>query len=426
MKIQFPLVVVGAQWGDEGKGKVVDILSSEADYVVRYNGGNNAGHTVVYKGEKYKLSLVPSGALHKKRLFLSQGAVIDPKVLLDEIQFFTNKGIKINLTIDPRVNIVMPYHKLLDAATEKWKGKKATGSLHLGIGYCYEDKNNRAGVRFEDLINPKLLKEKLKIMVPLKKRYIEKVYRQKAELDLEAIYNEYFNYGRKLKKYLGDVSSLIQSKLKKPTPGVLFEGAHGTFLDGVFGTFPYTTAVYTIAGGVFPYVGIAPQNINSFGIVKAYTTRVGNGPFPTELKNKIGDEVRISGNEFGTVSKRPRRCGWLDLPLVKTAARLSGFNYLALTKLDVLSTLKTIKIAVGYTVGNRKINEIPALTSEFYHCKPIYKEFKGWQKNISKSKKLSDLPKEARTYVEFIENFLKVPIKYIFVGPERGETIEIL
>lgn len=429
MNIKFPLVVVGAQWGDEGKGKVVDILSSRADYIVRYNGGNNAGHTVVYRGEKYKLSLVPSGALHKKRLFLAQGVVIDPKVLLKEIGFFEERGNHLKLTIDPRVNIVMPYHKLLDAATEAWKGKRATGSLHLGIGYCYEDKNNRAGVRFEDLIDPKLLKEKIETMTPLKKRYIEGVFGQKANLNPKEILKEYSTYGRKLKKYLGDVSSLIQKectpRVQSKGKKVLFEGAHGTFLDGIFGTFPFTTAVYTIAGGIFTYVGIAPQKVYSLGIVKAYTTRVGNGPFPTELANKIGDEVRTRGNEFGTVSKRPRRCGWLDLPLIKTATRFSGFNYIALTKLDVLSTLKTIKIGVGYTVGGRIIDQVPALTADFYRCKPIYKELKGWEKDISRARRVSDLPKEARVYLEFIEKYLKVPIKFIFVGPDREETIEM-
>lgn len=420
MKIKYPLVVVGAQWGDEGKGKIVDLLSREADHVVRYNGGNNAGHSVVLKGEKFKLSLLPSGVLHKKKLYLSQGVVIDPKVLIDEISFFEERGIKINLEIDPRVNIVMPYHKALDAATEKWKGKKATGSLHLGIGYCYEDKNNRFGIRFEDLINPASLKTRIDMIYPLKKLQIEKVYGQPFDLRSEEIYRQYVSYGRKLKKYLGDVSANITDRINKK---VLFEGAHGTFLDGIFGTYPYTTAVYTISGGVFPYVGIPPQKIYSMGIVKAYTTRVGNGPFPTELFDEVGEKIRTVGAEFGTVSKRPRRCGWIDLPMLKTAIKLSGFDYLAITKLDVLSGLAKIKVCVGYRIGNKKIDTIPALMSEFDKCKPVYREFKGWKQDISKVRKMNDLPKEARNYLDFIQKKLKTPIKIISVGAERSSNI---
>jgi len=455
MKINFPLVIVGSQWGDEGKGKIVDLLSDQATHVVRYNGGNNAGHSVVLNGEKFKLSLLPSGVLHKKKLFLSQGVVIDPKVLLDEINFFEKRKIRVNLTIDPRVNIVMPYHKALDRATEIWKGKKATGSLHLGIGYCYEDKNNRFGVRFEDLINPTNLKERLELIFSLKKLQIEKVYGQKFDLTVEAIYEEYNEYGKKLKKYFGDVSFILNKDIKKGK--ILFEGAHGTFLDGIFGTYPYTTAVYTIAGGVFPYVGLPPQKINSMGVVKAYTTRVGNGPFPTELIDKIGAKIREVGEEFGTVSKRPRRCGWLDLCLVRTAIRLSGFDYLAITKLDVLSIVDKIKVCIAYKIPSSSfrtkrsevrnlakryglrprfladaqndkgiiIKEVPALMNDFSKCQPVYKEFKGWRSDVSKVRRFKDLPKEAKIYIKFIEKQSRVPIKYIFVGPERNQTILI-
>ena len=421
MNIKFPLIIVGSQWGDEGKGKVVDLLSDKATHVVRYNGGNNAGHSVVLNGEKFKLSLLPSGVIHKRKLFLSQGVVIDPKILLDEIHFFENRKIRVNLMIDPRVNIVMPYHKALDAATEVWKGKKATGSLHLGIGYCYEDKNNRFGVRFEDLINPESLKERLELIFPLKKLQIEKVYGQKFDSSIEKIYKEYANYGKKLKKYLGDVSSVISGEIKKGK--VLFEGAHGTFLDGIFGTYPYTTAVYTVAGGVFPYVGLAPQKIYSMGIVKAYTTRVGNGPFPTELFNQVGAKIREFGGEFGTVSKRPRRCGWLDLCLVKTAIRLSGFDYLTITKLDVLSVADKIKVCVAYKIGGRSVKEVPALMNDFARCTPVYKEFRGWRRDISKVKLFRDLPKEAQIYIKFVEKELKVPVKIISVSPERTQNI---
>lgn len=420
-KIKFPLVVVGAQWGDEGKGKVVDILAEYADYVVRYNGGNNAGHTVVVGREKFPLSLLPSGVLQGKKLFIAQGTVIDPAVLISEIEFFLKRGMKVDLKIDPRVNIVMPYHKALDAATEIWKGKKATGSLHLGIGYSYEDRNNRSGIRFEDLINPRMLKEKIETYVPLKKKQIESVYGVKTDLNVKTIFETYRNFGKKLKKYVGDVSLEISQLMDHKK--VLFEGAHGTFLDGVFGTYPYTTAVTTIAGGVYGYVGFPPQKIYSLGIVKAYTTRVGNGPFPTELFDKRGEEIRQNGHEFGTISKRPRRCGWLDLVLLRTATRLSGFNYLTITKLDVLSSIPQLMICTHYVLNGKKINEVPAQQSLFAKCKPVYREFAGWKIDISKVRKFKDLPIEAKTYISFIKDLLKVPVQYIFVGPERNQTI---
>ncbi len=432
MKIKFPLIIVGAQWGDEGKGKVVDLLAKEATHVVRYNGGNNAGHTVVLNSEKFPLSLLPSGVLHQKKLLLAQGVVIDPKVLLNEIEFFKKRGVAVDLVIDPRVNIVMPYHKALDAATEAWKGKKATGSLHLGIGYCYEDKNNRSGVRFEDLVDPKALKEKLETLVPLKKRQIEGVFGQKTELSIEEIYRDYAEYGKKLKKYLGDVSAIVQKALSCHDK-VLFEGAHGTFLDGIFGTYPYTTAVYTIAGGVFPYVGLPPQKIYSLGVVKAYATRVGNGPFPTELSDDTGERIRAAGGEFGTVSKRPRRCGWLDLCMLRTAIRLSGFDYLAITKLDVLSGLLKLKVCTHYVIATPSVSrgensptllkEISSLTNDFSRCRPVYKEFKGWTADISRVRRFADLPKEAQIYLKFIEKELKVPIKIISVGAERNANV---
>lgn len=421
MKINFPLAVIGSQWGDEGKGKIVDLLSSEADFVVRFNGGNNAGHTVVLGGEKFKLSLLPSGVLHQKQLFISQGVAIEPKVLLDEIAFFENRGIKVNLTIDPRANIVMPYHKELDRATEIWKGKNAAGSLHLGIGYCYEDRNNRSGIRFEDLINPKILKEKIASITPQKIKYLKYVLDQQTNFNPDEIYHNYFLYGQKLKKYLGDVSYIIQKNIKSKK--ILFEGAHGTFLDGNFGTYPFTTAVNTISGSIFCYVGISPQKIYTLGIVKAYTTRVGNGPFPTELKNSIGEKIRAKGCEFGTVSKRPRRCGWLDLPMIKTACRLSGFDYLIITKLDVLSCLSKINICTHYLFENEKIFEVPGEIGKFSLIKPVYKIFKGWQKDISKIRKYKDLPRETKIYLEFIEKEIKVPIKIISVGSERNQNI---
>lgn len=419
--IQFPLVVIGAQWGDEGKGKIVDVLAAQADCVIRFNGGNNAGHSVVVNGEKFKLSLIPSGVMQRKKLLLAQGVVIDPKILLDEISFFEKRGIPVNLMIDPRVHIVMPYHKALDAATEAWKGKKATGSLHLGIGYCYEDKNNRFGIRFEDLIEPKYFKEKLQMFFPQKKKQMELIFGQKTDLNEEEIYRTYVKYGRALKKYCSDVSSYVGAQIKKKK--MLFEGAHGTFLDGVFGTYPYTVAIHTMSGAIFPYVGLAPQKIYSMGIVKAYTTRVGNGPFPTELHDKIGDNIREVGGEFGTVSKRPRRCGWLDLCMVRTAHRLSGFDSIAITKLDVLSGIKEIKICIAYTLHGKKINEVPSSIHDLPKCRPVYKVCTGWKTDISKIRRYADLPMAAKKYIEYITNQLHVPISLVSVGPGRGEEM---
>lgn len=420
-KLQYPLVVIGAQWGDEGKGKVVDLLSKNADYVVRFNGGNNAGHSVVVAGEKFKLSLLPSGVIQKKKLFLSQGVVIDPAVLLTEIDFFEKRNIHVDLMIDPRVQIVMPYHKDLDRATELWKGKKATGSLHLGIGYCYEDKNNRFGIRFEDLVSPLNLREKVLMLFPKKKRQIEFVFGQKTELSKEKIIEDYIKYGKRLKKYMGDVSLFIQNNIAKKN--ILFEGAHGTFLDGVFGTYPYTTAIHTISGAVFPYVGIAPQKINSIGIVKAYTTRVGNGPFPTELFDKTGEIIREAGGEYGTVSKRPRRCGWLDLPLLRTAIRLSGFSSIVLTKIDVLSNIEELVICTHYKLNGKKISDVPALISDFKKCTPVFKKMRGWNTDLSQIKTWKHLPKEVQTYVAFIEKQLQIPVSILSVGPERGQEL---
>ena len=420
-KIHFPLVVVGAQWGDEGKGKIIDVLAEYANIVVRYNGGNNAGHTVVVGDKVFKLSLLPSGVAQKKHLVIAQGCVIDPKILLDEIAMIKDHHLPIHLSIDPRVHLVMPYHKALDRATELWKGEKATGSLHLGIGYCYEDKNNRFGIRLDDLFHPALLKEKISTISSLHLKRIQHVYDQKETFDVDEITKTYLLYGKKLKHYVQDVSLLVEKSLK--TKKVLFEGAHGTLLDPVFGTYPYTVAIHTISGGIFPYVGIAPRTVYSLGIVKAYSTRVGNGPFPTELFDKTGVAIREKGHEFGTVSKRPRRCGWIDIPALKTAARLSGFTSLALTKLDVLSGLNSIKVCVSYKNKDKRYGEIPASTYEYEQCKPVYRLFPGWKKDISRIKKYADLPKEVKMYIKFIEKELKTPVTMLSIGAERKDTI---
>ncbi|OGG26838.1 adenylosuccinate synthase [Candidatus Gottesmanbacteria bacterium RIFCSPLOWO2_01_FULL_39_12b] len=417
----LPTVIIGAQWGDEGKGKIVDLLAKNSDIVVRFNGGNNAGHTVVVKSERFPLSLLPSGVLQKKKLFISQGVVIAPDVLLSEIDFFKKRGVEVDLLIDRRSNIIMPYHRWLDAATEASKGDKKVGSLKLGIGYCYEDRNNRHGIRFEDLINPKILKVKLEIEFELVKKRLESVYNFKVDLKLGQIYKEYKTYGLKLKKYIGDVSWEVYKSLGLRK--IIFEGAHGTFLDGNFGTYPYTTAVNTISGSVFSYVGFPPQKLNVLGIVKAYTTRVGSGPFPAELNDDTGTFLQERGKEIGTVSKRKRRCGWLDMVMLKYANRLNGFDCLALTKLDVLTGLPFIKIVTSYQCGGKLTEDFPSSLTELEKCKPIFKSLPGWHDTISGIKRYQNLPKNCRLYIETIEKLLKVPVKYISVGAERSEII---
>lgn len=419
--MRFPIVVIGAQWGDEGKGKIVDILAQKADIVVRFNGGNNAGHTVVVGGEKFPLSLLPSGVLWQKNLLISQGAVITPDILISELEFFKKRGLRINLMIDPRVNIVMPYHKLLDEATEEYKGDKKVGSLKLGIGYCYEDRNNRHGIRFEDLIDAKILKEKITHEFPLVKKRIEAVYGYKVSVSPQHIYGEYKIYGAKLKNYLGDVSRFVSEKIKKKK--ILFEGAHGTFLDGNFGTYPYTTAVNTISGSVFPYVGIPPQKLEVVGLVKAYTTRVGGGPFPTELKDANGVHMQEKGTEFGTVSKRRRRCGWLDMVMLRYAHRLNGFTQLAITKLDVLTGLPNLKIATHYKLSGKKRKDFPSSLVTVSRCKPVYETFAGWKDDISNIRSVKKLPRACLIYLRAIEKMIGVPIRYISVSPERNSMI---
>lgn len=420
--MKWPVIIIGAQWGDEGKGKAVDILAKEADMVVRFNGGNNAGHTVVVNHEKFPLSLLPSGVLWQKKLLISQGVVITPEVLLAEIDFFQKRKIKVDLSIDFRANVVMPYHKLLDEATEISKGVKKVGSLKLGIGYCYEDRNNRHGIRMEDLVDPIVLREKLEAVFPRVKKRIETVFGYDVNITSEGIFQEYVTYGMKLKKYLADVSGIIYSSLS--TKKVLFEGAHGTFLDGNFGTYPFTTAVNTISGSVFSYVGIPPQSILVLGVVKAYTTRVGGGPFPAELSGETGKYIQEKGNEFGTVSKRPRRCGWLDLVMLKYAKRLNGFRQIMLTKLDVLSGLHKIKIATHYKLRGKNVYSFPSSLHDVEQCNPVYESYTGWKEDISYITKFNNLPKNCQIYIKAIEKHLEVFVKYISIGPDRISVIK--
>lgn len=402
------LAVIGSQWGDEGKGKIVDFLTPKADIIVRFNGGNNAGHTVVVDNESFKLSLLPCGVLFQKQLAIAQGVVINPEILIQEIDFFEKRfKQKLKLAIDWRTHIVMPYHQAWDAATEAWRGKEKVGSLHLGIGYTYSDRTNRFGLRLEDLIDSKKLGQALDRNFDLKKAMITAVYGQKFTLKKEAIFKAYCQYGRRLKPYLADVSRFLSQSLRAGKR-VLFEGAQGTLLDLAFGTYPYTVGCQTISGAIFSSCGLAPFKLKVLGVVKAYTTRVGGGPFATEIFDSQAENVRERGGEYGTVSQRPRRIGWLDLVNLQEAVRLNGFQEIALTKLDVLSGVKNLKIAIHYSARG----------------KPVYQILPGWQEEITAIRRFKDLPKNCQQYVRLIEKNLKTPIKYLAVGPERKALIQ--
>jgi len=417
-------LVIGTQWGDEGKGKVVDYFSKDADYVVRFQGGNNAGHTIKVGGEVYKLHLIPSGVIQGKIGIIGNGCVIDPEVLINEIDELTKRGIKPKLLMSDRVNIIMPYHKILDGAEEQFLGDKKIGTTRRGIGPCYSDKIARNGIRAIDLTNKETLSKKLDTILAIKQRILD-AYEIDKKLDKKEILETYVNFGKQLKEFI--TSTHIElNKAIKSGKNILLEGAQGTMLDVDYGTYPYTTSSNTIAGGSTIGAGIGPHCIDDIiGIVKAYTTRVGEGPLPTELFDEIGKYLQQKGHEFGTTTNRPRRCGWLDLVVIKHSCMISGITKLAITKLDVLDGLKTIKICASYNLNGKKIDFFPADIEEVKKCKPVYKEFKGWGKIDTKSNKLTDLPKEAQEYIKFIEKETGVSIAVVSIGPGRTETIEL-
>ena len=417
-------LVIGTQWGDEGKGKVVDYFSKDADYVVRFQGGNNAGHTIKVEDEIYKLHLIPSGAVQGKIGIIGNGVVIDPKVLINEIDELTNRGIKPKLLISDRANVIMPYHKILDGAEEQYLGEKKIGTTKRGIGPCYSDKVSRNGIRAIDLTDKKTLSKLLGRIVPIKQKVID-IYRIDKKIDKKEILEVYSNYGKQLKNYITTTHIELNKSIQKGK-NILLEGAQGAMLDVDFGTYPYTTSSHVIAGGSTIGTGIGPKHINEIiGIVKAYTTRVGEGPLPTELFDEMGKYLQQKGHEFGTTTSRPRRCGWLDLVVVRHACMISGITKLAITKLDVLDSLKQVKICTHYQLNGKKIDYFPANIKDVKQCKPIYKEFKGWNEINKNSSKFSDIPKEAQEYLRFIEKELQVPIAVISIGPGRRETIEI-
>ena len=419
------VVVIGLQWGDEGKGKIIDLLTEKADIIVRFQGGNNAGHTIVVKGEQYIVHLIPSGILHPDKICcIGNGVVIDPGVLLEEIEELKKRGIEITperLLISEKAHIIMPYHKAIDLAREAKKGKKKIGTTGRGIGPCYEDKAARTGIRMIDLMDEEVFLEKLKIKIEEKNFYLTH-YLNAKEVNFEEVAKTYLNYAEKLRAFVKNVAHFLW-KASDEGKNILFEGAQGTHLDIDHGTYPYVTSSNTVASSVCAGAGFPITAIDTIiGVCKAYTTRVGGGPFPTELKDSLGDYLRKKGNEYGATTGRPRRCGWLDLVVVKESIRLSGVKKLALTKLDVLTGLDEIKVCIGYEYNGEIIDYIPASLKTISQCKPIYRVFSGWQESL-KGKTFENLPKATQKYLNFISEFLGIPVSIISTGAEREKAI---
>jgi adenylosuccinate synthase len=419
-------VVIGAQWGDEGKGKITDYLAENADVVVRYQGGNNAGHTVETDDEQYKLHLIPSGILYKNTInIIGDGVVIDPEALFEEINYLKEKGVSVhNLIISDRAHIIMPYHKVIDSLSERDRGKSDIGTTGKGIGPCYTDKFERSGIRVCDILKKDVFIEKATANIEFKNKIITKIYGGEA-LDKEKIIDEYLKYADILRPYVKDTTVIVDREIKKGR-NVLFEGAQGTLLDIDYGTYPYVTSSHPISGGVCVGAGVGPKAIDKvFGVCKAYTTRVGKGPFPTELNCEIGDTIREKGHEYGTTTGRPRRCGWLDLLMLKYSARLSGITDIAITKLDTLAGIEKLKICTAYEIDGKIIDYFPASLEDLAMCSPVYEEFDGWDDSVKKASTFEELPANAKKYLKRIEEVSGASISIVSVGPERDETIII-
>ena len=421
------VIIVGAQWGDEGKGKIVDIYTENSQAVVRFQGGNNAGHTLVVGDEKTVLHLIPSGILHEgKRCIIGNGVVLDPKVFLEEIDGLKKKGYlkdDSQLMVDGAVNLIMPYHKKIDIARELKAGGKKIGTTGRGIGPTYEDKVGRRGIRFADLLKPESFKRKLKDVLPEKNFYLEQ-YLGEQPISEEEILDEYLGYAERLRCYLGRASTSVDQSIKAGD-NVLFEGAQGSLLDVDHGTYPYVTSSSTIAGGACTGVGIGPHLITDVvGISKAYVTRVGEGPFPTELHDEMGEKLRAAGSEFGATTGRPRRCGWLDIIALKEAVRTNGLTGIALTKMDVLNDLETIKVCTAYKFGDELLEEFPQDYDVLKECTPVYETVPGWQQDINSLCSYDALPQLARDYVSKIEAWVETPVILVSVGPRRDQTIQ--
>ena len=419
------VVVVGAQWGDEGKGKIVDLLSGDFDVVARYQGGANAGHTVIIQDKKYVLHLIPSGILHEKtECVIGNGVVIDPVALVEEIRLLEDMGVKINgrLWISQKAHLIMPYHKLLDSVSEEQEGDKKIGTTKRGIGPAYVDKANRRGIRIVDLLDREGFEAKLRRNIATSNEVLEKIYGH-LPLDVDAIVEEYLKFDEIIDPYIKDVSVYLQNTIEEKK-SVLLEGAQGTLLDVDHGTYPYVTSSNPTSGGACLGVGIGPTKITEvMGVIKAYTTRVGEGPFPTELNNEMGEILRREGQEFGATTGRPRRCGWYDAVIARYAVRVNGIDSLAITKMDVLDKLETIRVCTGYHYKDKLLREFPTDPHILQNCEPVYEDLPGWQSDTSSARSWEDLPKVARDYLQYLESITGAPVKIVSIGSKRSQTI---
>ena len=419
------VAVVGSQWGDEGKGKVIDFLATQADVVIRGQGGNNAGHTLVVDGKKFALRLIPSGILNPQTInVIGNGIVFDPKGFFEEIEMLESNGISTkNIKISDRAHIVFPYHKELDGLAEEARGDNKIGTTKKGIGPCYMDKTERSGIRVCDLMNKEVFASKLKLQVEAKNRLVTGIYGKEPMFDFDEIYNEFMVYAEKMKPYVTDTTVVVYDAIKA-NKRVLFEGAQGTLLDLDLGTYPYVTSSHPTSGGFSVGSGVGPNMIKDVvGIVKAYTTRVGEGPFVTELFDEIGERIRIQGHEFGTVTGRARRCGWFDAVIVKYAARVNGLTSISFMLLDVLTGFDKIKICTAYKMGDEIIQNFPASLEDLAKCEPVYEELDGWNEDITNVERYEDLPENAKKYISRIEELIDVNIDLVSVGPNRNQTI---
>ena len=415
-------IITGAQFGDEGKGKIVDMMASQYDIVARFQGGDNAGHTVVAEGKTYKLHLIPSGVLFDARLLIGPGTVMNPGILMEEIAMLSDNGVEVppsKLGIDAKTSIIMPYHVALDGLRESKRAVKI-GTTNRGIGFAYVDKVGREEIQMADIADKSRFMRKIEEIAPQKEAAIKEMRGDPkiARSEIDA----YLEIGKKLKPYITDVSKEINKALKDGRK-VLAEGAQGTHLDIIHGTQKFVTSSSTIAGSACAGLGVGPTKVNEvIGVIKAYITRVGEGPLPTEQKNEVGEHLREKGGEFGTTTGRPRRCGWFDMPLARKAINLNGYTSMALTKLDVLSGLKSIKLCLGYELEGKNIDYMPELSDDVARCKPIYIDIPGWREDITDTESFVDLPENARLYVELLEELMGADIGYISVGPGRKQT----
>ncbi len=419
------LVIVGAQWGDEAKGKLVDVLGGQANVVVRYSGGNNAGHTVIVGDKTYKFQLIPAGILHPATTaIIGSGMVVCPKGLLEELDRTLLQQSQLGtLKISSAAHVVFPYHRMLDALEEEARGANKIGTTSRGIGPAYQDKVARFGIRMGEFVDPELFGPRLREVLDYKNRMLRMF--GSPTLEFDALFSEYALYAERLRPYVTDTEIIVQEAVEAGQK-VLFEGAQGTFLDLDSGTYPYVTSSHPIAGGACLGTGVGPRALDRvLGVCKAYTTRVGSGPFPTELDDEIGTFIRDKGQEYGTVTGRGRRCGWLDLVVLRQACRLNSLSGLVVTRLDILSGLQTVKVATGYELDGRQVQHIPQNISDFARVKPVLQELEGWDGELSSIRRISDLPNAAKNYLDFIETQTKTPVAILSIGPERDETIVI-